>query len=194
MSKKLLTFFLFFIVAICHSQKKKTIYVDLNNEEISKESFNKATTYLEVTENDTLIINKILSRKNYVKLDSITHKLIIDNLKLILENGLDENKIIMIHLYDKNDSKIKSEIKNKKYWNWIESNSTKVNSFLVGTKDSGIMNNPKKHLFYDNSDFIKTVFFQNSKFEVNHLCINPNGETYIYYGLDDNLHILDWSF
>lgn len=98
----------------------------------------------------------------------------------------------MIHLY-RNNENIYKDSKYKKYWKWIKRSSKQYQSFLIGTKDSQIEPNKKNHIYLDKKNLIEKLFFKSSDFKINHILIKPNGEVYIYFGLNDILHVLDWS-
>ncbi|WAC01398.1 hypothetical protein N7U66_15250 [Lacinutrix neustonica] len=63
------------------------------------------------------------------------------------------DKNLMIHLYDKNTKKIKADLENERYWDWNKNNSHKYQSFLIGSKNSNVMEDAKNHLYLDQYDF-----------------------------------------
>lgn len=195
--KKTLTTIIFFISITCFSQdlSKETLYYFQGNQ-ITKtefESFDNRKIYTRTIENDSSSIEKIYLHKNIGKLDSIQLKQVTMFLTKIIGSEFNQEKKTMIHLYRENDKNIYSDSKYKKYWKWIKNNSKRYQSFLIGTKDSQIEPNKKKHIYLDQYDLIEKLFFQSSDFKINHLLIKPNGEIYIYFGLNDILHVLDWS-
>lgn len=98
----------------------------------------------------------------------------------------------MIHLY-RNQNQIYEDADNTRYWDWIANNSAKYQSLLIGTKNSKINIDTSKRIYLDNYNVLENLFFSASKFEINHLLLKPNGEVYIFYGIDDILNVLDWS-
>lgn len=195
---KNILFTLFFISlsnSLLSQNSKKIIYLNTDNIEITKKQYNtahKKTTFNVETENDTVIIKKLYSRKNFVKLDSIYLNQIKGFLTKVSGAEFDKNKNTIIHLYRENNN-IRKDIKYKKYWNYIKKHSNKYQSFLIGSKESGIKQDIKHHIYLDEKDFLNYLFFENSIFEINHLFIKPNGETFIFFGVDDILMVLDWS-
>jgi hypothetical protein len=195
--KKNLTIIIFFISITCYCQnfKKKTYYY-FQNKEITKSVFKSLDNrkyYTRKTENDTSIIKNIYSHRNIGILDSIKLKQITSFLTKIIGSEFNQEKKTMIHLYRNNDKNIYKDSKYKRYWEWIEINSNRYQSFLIGTKDSKIKPNKQEHIYLDYYDLLEKLFFQNSDFKINHILIKPNGEIYIYFGLNDILTVLDWS-
>lgn len=175
--------------------KKKIVYFDSENQEITSNQFKSLDdrkVYVRESENDSTIIRTVVQRKSIGQLDSIQHSQITMLLTKIIGDEFDGNKDTMIHLYS-NPSNLGRGINNVRYWQWIKNNTSRVQSFLMGTKDSGIQANPEKHLFIDEYNIFKNVFFKDSEFSINHIFIKSNGEIYIYYGGEDILGILDWS-
>lgn len=196
MNKNLTTVLILFSIT-CFSQNlnKKTYYYFENNE-ISKtvfESFDNRKFYIKKIKNDTSFIKNVYNHKNIGILDSTHLKQITMFLTKIIGSEFDNTKKTMIHLYRENDKIIYKDSKNKRYWKWIKNNSNNYQSFLIGTKDSKIKSNKKKHIHLDYYNLLEKLFFQNSEFKINHLLIKPDGEIYIYFGLDDILNVLDWS-
>lgn len=195
--KKNLSTLIFLISITCFSQNfnKKTYYYFQNNE-ITKTDFDSLDNrriYTRIIENDTSIIKNIYLHKNIGKLDSIHLRQITMLLTKIIGSEFNQEKKTILHFYSKNDKNIYRDSKYKKYWKWIKNNSSRYQSFLIGTKDSQIKPNKKKHIYLDQYGLIEKLFFKSSDFEINHLLIKPNGEIYIYFGLNDILHVLDWS-
>lgn len=195
--KKNLAALIFLISISCFSQNfsKKTYYFFQNNE-ITKaefESLDDRRIYKRKTENDSSIIENVFLHKNIGKLDSIQHHQISMFLTKIIGSEFNQEKKTMIHLYHKNNKNIYKNSKYKKYWKWIKNNSNSYQSFLIGTKNSQIEPNKKNHIYLDQYNLLEKLFFQSSDFKINHLLIKPNGEIYIYFGLDDILKVLDWS-
>lgn len=144
------------------------------------------------TRTDSTITQSIVSRKKSVQLDSIEHKQLMMFLSKVIGRKFDDNKNTLIHLYN-SDKNISENIKYKHYWNWIKRHKSKYQSFLIGTKNSGIKTDSRKHVFLDNYNLLENLFFKNSTFDINHVSIKSNGEIYIYYGIEDILWVLDWS-
>lgn len=175
---------------------KKVIYLDYDNKVLNKEqydSFDERVIYTKKTENDTAVIHKVFLRKKVAKLDSIQHYQINMYLEKLIGKDFKSNKNTMIHLYNQNDEKIVNDANHKSYWNYIKKNSKKYQTFLIGTKYSELKNDPKKPIYLDSKDIFKNIFFKDSEFAINHLFIKPNGDIYIYYGIDDILYVLDLS-
>ncbi|WP_452225044.1 hypothetical protein [Lacinutrix chionoecetis] len=196
--QNILTIFLILLLSqsALGQKQKNVIYIDSNNEIITLNEFqsiDKRKIYTSEVKNDTAVITTVHLRKNIGKLDSLEHQQVRMLLSKIIGTEIDENKNIMIHLYSKKDKQIIKDKKYKKYWKWINNNSGLYQSFLIGTKNSGITTNRKKQIFVDDYNLLKKLFFSSSNFEINHLFIKPNGEIYIYYGGEDILDILDWS-
>ena len=191
----LVSILLFTQFLLCQN-KKEIIFMNVNDEVITRKefkSFDKKRSYITEIENDTALIKKVSSRKQLGLLDSVKHRQVKIILSKIIGSEFNGNKNIMIHLYDSNTAKIKDDIENERYWSWIKKNSHKFQSYLIGTKNSKINVDSENHLFLDQYDILKNLFFRNSKFLINHLFIKPNGEVFIYNGEEDILFILDWS-
>ena len=187
--------FLITISCFCQKNNKKT-YHYFQNSEISKTDFKSIDIrkiYTRKIENDTSIIKNAYLHKNIGKLDSIHFRQITMFLSKIIGSEFSEEKKTMIHLYRENDKNIYKDSKYKRYWNWIKNNSNQSQSFLIGTKDSKIEPDKNNHIYLDQYNLIEKLFFQNSDFKINHLLIKPNGEVYIYFGMNDILDVLDWS-
>jgi hypothetical protein len=195
--KKNLTIIIILISISCFSQNsnKKYRYYFQNNEitKVEYESLDSRRVYTKKTENDSSIIENIYLHKNIGKLDSVQFQQITMYLSKIIGSEFKLEKKTMIHLYRENDNNIYKDSEHKKYWKWIKNNSNQYQSFLIGTKDSQIEPNKKNHIYLDQYNLLEKLFFQSSDFEINHLLMKPNGEIYIYFGLDDILNVLDWS-
>jgi len=193
--KKILTIIIFIISITTYSQSSiKKRYYYFQQQKITKvkfESLDKRKIYIKKIENDTIIIKNIFLRKKKKTLDSIQHYQFKKILKSILGSRYNPEIKTMIHLYSHDNESIYKDSKHKKYWKWINNNSNRYQSFLIGTKDSQLK--VDKHIFLDNDNLIKRLFFKNSDFKINHLLIKPNGEIYIYFGSENILSILDWS-
>lgn len=196
--KKLIT--ILFFVLVIHSSwsqnEKDIIYLDNNNAQLTKKEFqslNSKDVYIFEEWNNGIQYRKVVYKKNYAKLDSIKLNQIKALLSKIIGSDYLPTKNTMIHLYSEKDEFLIASIKNRKYWNWIRKNDKKFQAFLIGTKDSGIKKQSKNHVFSDNYDILKNLFFSDFDFKINHLFLKPNGEVLIYYGDNDILKILDWS-
>lgn len=192
----------FFIIITLVSVNSYSQFLDkphryfFQNTEVSKtefESYKSSKTYTRKVEDDAAITETLYLHKNIGKLDSLQHQQVTMFLSKIIGSDYKANKKTMIHLYRKEGTQIKKDSKQKKYWKWIKSNSKEYQSFLIGTKNSRINPEPENHIYYDSYDLLEKLFFKNSDFEINHLLIKPNGDLYIYFGLDDILNVLDWS-
>lgn len=195
--KKNLSTILILISITCFGQNsnKRNLYYFQNNEITKKEfkSLDSRKVYTQKTKNDSLIIENTYLHKNRDKLDSIQHKQITMLLTKIIGSEFKQDKKTILHFYRKNKRNIYKDSKHKKYWKWIKNNSSRYQSFLIGTKDSQIKLDKKNHIYIDEYNLFEKLFFQNSNFEMNHLLIKPNNEIYIYFGLNDILYVLDWS-
>ncbi len=172
----------------------KTIYHNEYGEEITSEESAEANPYqyyLKVVETETYIIKTLQSRKHEVQFDSIQFVQLKLFLKKITGEDFDERKNTMIHLYRTDD--LKNDDQNKAYWNWVHEHSESLQSFLVGTKNSGITAKPKKHVYLDEYDMLDKLFFKGSDYDLNHLYIQPNGTIFFFYGMDDISAALDSS-
>jgi len=191
--KKILTLsILCFLFKNIFSQNKKTIYLNQYDVEVSEKqfnSFNKKEVYIKESENDTLLIKKIIFKKNIGTLKPKQHKQVNQILFKIIGSSFDLKKNTIIHFYNKNNKALKKDLKNKRYWGWIKTNSQKIQSFLIVSKESEITKD--KHIYIDSLDLLRKVFFSNNDFNINHLYIEPNGDISIFYGDDDILKILD---
>jgi len=193
--KKILAVLLIAMTFTANSQTKKIIYLynKLPITEAEFKSLDERKSYTKVMENDTAIIKSSYPHKVIGKLDSLQHVQINTYLEKIIGKDFDKNKMTIIHLYDQNNEKIANDANHKSYWNYIKKNSKKYQTFLIGTKDSELQNDPKKSIYLDFEDIFKNIFFKDSEFALNHLFIKPNGDIYIYYGIDDILYVLDLS-
>jgi len=196
MKKILLIIFILTIQQANSQSKKNTIYIDQNNKVIPYEefkSFNKKHIYVKDFVNDTIKAKQVFFRKNLGSLNTKQHQEVIEILTNLIGSYYDPNKNTMIHYYAKDGEAVLKGLYNKKHWSWIQKNSKKYQSFMIGSKNSGIPKNNKVHIFIDSQDFFNKLFFSKSDFEVNHIFIKPNGEIIVFYGDDDILMILDWS-
>lgn len=180
---------------IVKQQSNKLQYIDSSKQRVSLNSYKNENNDLLVKEIDTDsgIVRQVLHHKKNIVLDSIDYQQVKNILFKIIGSGFDEKKYTMLHFYNKNNSKLKKDIDYKRYWKWIRKNSDHYQAFLIGTKDSHIQSNKNENVFLDSYDFFKNAFFSNSISDLNHLFIKPNGEIYIYYGIEDILSALDWS-
>jgi hypothetical protein len=190
-----------FIVAVLFSwvqtvtcqNKKQIVYMNSNGVEISEKDYralNSRETFIKETENDSLIFKTIFQRKNIIQLDSIGHNQFKMFLKKIIGEDFYDYKHTIIHLYRSSD-KLYKDVSNKGYWEWIETNSNKYQSFFIGTKDSDINVEKNKHIYVDEYDYLKKLFFKNSDFSINHIFLKPNGEIYYYFGIENIVYVLD---
>ncbi|TQD39787.1 hypothetical protein [Haloflavibacter putidus] len=197
MNRFYLMFVFLFIVAKSFAQEKKEIFYLVSEKQILTEqtykTLDQRKIFTKTVENDSTIVTEIFPRKNTAQLDSTQHQQIKMFLSKIIGKDYNPEKNTMLHLYSDNTEKVKNDLKHKKYWRYIRKNKRKIQAFLIGTKNSGIQANPKKHLYHDPYNLLHNLFFKDSEFKMNHLCIKPNGEVLIFYGLESNLHALDWS-
>lgn len=147
-------------------------------------------------------ISKLLDKTKVIKtnspdiyngqLDSLQQSQINIYLEKIIGSEYDKSKKTMIHLYKEQGGNLKKDVKNKKYWSWINTNSKKYQAFLIGTKNSKIQEEKKNHIYEDSYNLFENLFFKESNFKINHILIKPTGEFSIIYGHDDILYVLDW--
>lgn len=193
MKKSVILFFLL-ISSIAFGQKKKTYYLNEENDKISKSEYrqlNDKNLIFQEAKNDTANF-KVASLKKYVaKLDSLQLKQVQSYLKKLIGSDFDSTKKTMIHLYRKNGKKINEDASYNKYWSWIKTNSKKYQAFLIGNQYSAVNENKENHILYDSENFFETIFFNKSVFEINHILIKPSGDIYVFYGRDDILYVLD---
>ena len=178
-----------------YSQKKK-LYFDNYNNEISFKRFEELkekNIEIQWAENDTILIQKIFYKQKVVKLDSIQLKQVQQFLSKIIGEDYTYEKRTVIHLFDSPNNVFKKSINYKKYWNYIRRNRKKLQSFIIGTKNSGIQKNKNFYVFLDQYDMLRKLFIPDSMFEINHIFIEPNGINKIFYGYDDILTMLDFS-
>ncbi len=189
-------FSLLFFIAGFGQEKKKIRYMVPDQQVLSEKvykSLDQRKIFTKTVENDSTIVTEIYPRKNTAQLDSTQHQQLKMFLSKIIGEDYDPEKNTMLHLYSEKTEKINKDIEDKRYWRYIKKNKRKFQSFLISTKNSGIQANPKKHLYHDPYNLLQNLFFKDSEFKMNHLCIKPNGEVHIFYGLESNLHALDWS-
>lgn len=190
-------FICLFSSLILFCQNKKTIqYIDYNGKEVTEEQFNsydKTKVFERIIENDSILIKKIFLVKVIASLDSIQLQKLNNFLTETLENRFDKNKNTLIHLYNQNNNKIYKDLKNKKYWKYIKSISGEFQSFMIGTKNSQINEDKNLGIYIDKNDLLYDSFFKDFGFQINHLLIKPNGDIYIYYGVEDIIYVLDHS-
>lgn len=193
--KKILAVLLIAMTFTANSQTKKIIYLynKLPITEAEFKSLDERKSYTKVMENDTAIIKSSYPHKVIGKLDSLQHVQINTYLEKMIGKDFDKNKMTMIHLYSQNDERIKKDSRLDRQWKYVRKHSKELQAFLIGTKDSQIEKKPKHHIYLDTNNVFKNFFFKDSNFSINHVFINPNGDIYIYYGLDDIVNVLDWS-
>lgn len=197
MKSKFIFLGIFLSLQVVSSQiNRKHIYLDENNDKISLEEFtsiDKTNCYIKKVQNDSLVMHKVINRIITKRLDSIQNQQINNLLEQIIGKKFNREKFTMIHYYDNNDSVLKKSKENKEYWRWVKRNSKQYQSFLIGSKNSGVNKNIKQHLYIDYNNRIKNIFLYNSDFTINHIYIKPNRGYKIYFGDDDILKILDFS-
>lgn len=195
MKQTFATLFVLTILLVACQSNKNVVYVDANNQKITKarfNSFDQNKFYTKTFVKDTLTVKKIYPHRKIGMLDSVQLQQFKTFLAKTFGNDFNENKKTMIHLYSKNDN-IKEDSKYRRYWSWIEDNSDRYQAFLVGTKNSSIKADKENHIYVDSYGLLNHLFFRDSDFDINHLLLKPNGIIYIYYGMKDILGVLDWS-
>jgi hypothetical protein len=202
---KIFKLLLFFEIIICFVSTntfgqvaKKTIkYVDLKGNYISEKKYN---SYLKdgflskPFENYATIDHHLYMNTYEGKLtppEDAQVKLMIEK---IVAKEIDINKTILIHLYNKNDEQLQHDINYKRYWNWLKKNPNRIESYLIGNKDSGIVPNPEKHVYVDSYNFFYNTFFKKTELDYNHVVIKPDGTYKLYHGNYDILGVLDGAF
>ncbi len=193
--KHVLLIMVLFTNLIAFSQTK-SIYFYFENQEITEKQFenlDERKTFIKETTNDTVVLKNAYLHKRVGKLDSVQQYQINLFLKKIIGKKFSVNKKTMIHLYSKNEERMQKDADYKKYWKWISSNRSRYQAYLIGTKNSQVEEDMKNHIYVDSYDLLKNLFFKGSNFDINHLLIKPDGEIYIYYGMNDLLAVLDSS-
>jgi hypothetical protein len=178
------------------NKEKQIRYANTEGIYISEIEFNenlKKGLYSKKIENDSVIVNWLIFKTFEGNLTKKEYDQIHIMLQKITEKELDSNKTIIIHHHKSNNELLMDDIKNKKYWNWVKRNNKRVASFLIGSKNSGIIAIPKKHLFIDLYDFFNNLFFKKSAFDYNHIYIKPDGSFKLFFGKFDILMILDFA-
>ncbi|MFV9550076.1 hypothetical protein [Algibacter sp. PT7-4] len=196
MNKAFIIFIFISINSIFGQNSDKEVYYYFEDEKISKsyfETLNKEKIYTKKIENDSIIIQNIYLRKKVKTLDSVKLQQVKMLLTKIIGSDYSPEIKTMIHLYSKNNKKIFEDTKRKHYWRWIKRNSKRYQSFLIATKDFGIITDKKNHIYSDEYNLLENLFFNKSNFKINHLLIKPNGTVYIYFGMNDISSALDWS-
>ena len=177
MKAKSIFIFLFTIFSAFGQKEKPLNYYDLNGIEISKNDFEKkifeindeGKTYLNlVFENDTSLIATIVRRKNYGKLDSLTHSKLNNYLEVI--EKVDKTKFTIIQYHpgkdNCNDGLLRFNGKEnhclgKKYIENLK-NSHNLEAYYIHKLDANI--NFKKsgwiNWYSDKNRFIETLFFK----------------------------------
>ncbi|GEM_PF-1006043 len=181
-------------ISFSQSSNKKELYY-FQGEELTEIQFRKMSStkvFVKKVENDSLIINNIFPRKNIVKLSSTQLEQVHSLLSKIIGAEFDNQKKIMIHLYC-TDEKVYNDASYKRYWNWVKKNSDRYQSYLLGTKNSGIQQAKSEKIYMDDYNLLWNLFFRESDYDLNHLLLKPDGEVYVYFGLEDILNVLDWS-
>ncbi|TYA58874.1 hypothetical protein [Formosa maritima] len=187
-------------VTFGQNTKKKVKYVDASGIYISEKEFNKClkSGYIEKSvEKDNLVVHYLVHNSYEGKLTETENTQIRLMIGKIVGKDIDSNRIIVIHLYNKNDDKLLQDINYKRYWYQVSKSrerSIKIyDSFLIGNKNSGIIPNLENHLYLDSYNFLNKTFFNNSDLDYNHVIIRPDRTYRIFLGFFDNLNVLDMS-
>ncbi|MCX7549435.1 hypothetical protein [Xanthomarina sp. F2636L] len=176
---------------------KKVKYADAKGVYISEKRFNECLKagYPTTTIEEDRIIVHFLSRNYFEgKLTQTENEQVRLMVEKIVGKDIDSNKTIAIHLYKKNDKQLQRDIKYKRYWKWIKKNPNRIEAFLIGNKDSGIIPNPEKHVYVDSYNFLNNTFFNNSELDYNHLAFKPDGTYRLFLGEYDILGVIDGTF
>ncbi|MXV38672.1 hypothetical protein GO491_08305 [Flavobacteriaceae bacterium Ap0902] len=171
-----------------------TLYY-FQNAPITKIQFdllNPSKTFTKTIKSDSALIQAAYLHKNMGHLNAPQYKQLSETLSNIMDSEFDATKNTLIHLY-RSDEQIYQDAEYKKYWKWIDRNEDSFQSFLIGTKNASVTPDSKRHIYLDENNLIEKLFFKNSDFTINHLLIKPDGEVYIYFGLNDILEVLDLS-
>lgn len=184
-------------IALGQNSKNKVKYADAKGTYISEKKFNECLIagYPTITIVEDGLTVHFLSQ-NFIdgKLTQAENEQVRLIIEKIVGKNIDSNKVISIHLYKKYDKKLKHDIKYKRYWKWIKKNPNKIEGYLIVNKDSGIKQNPEKHVFIDSYNFFYNTFFSNSKLDYNHIVFKPDGNYKLYHGNYDNLGVIDGAF
>lgn len=199
--KRLLITFLFtcFVSTNVFSQNAKKVvkYVDLKGNYISEKKY---ISYLQdgflskTFENYATIDHKLYMNTYESKLTPTEYVQVKLMIEKIVAKEIDSNRTIVIHLYYKNDKKLLHDVKYKRYWNSLKKHPNRIESFLIGNNDSGIISNLEKHVHIDYYNFLDKTFFKNSELDFNHLVLKPDGSYKLYLGNYDTLAILDGAY
>jgi hypothetical protein len=176
--------------------EKEIKYANADGEYISKKSFNnclKAGYLSKTVENEETIVHYLSLNSYKGTLTDTENKQIRLMLEKIVGKEIDSNRTVVIHLYNKNDEQLRKDKNNLRYWSWIKKNSNKIEAYLIGNKDSGIIPHPKNHLYLDSYNFFNKTFFNNSDLDYNHLYIKPDGSYRLFLGKQDTIEVLDFS-
>ena len=179
------------------NSKKKVKYADAKGIYISEKKFNECLIAGYPTQ--TIVEDEITVHflsQNFIegKLTQTENEQVRLMIEKIVGKDINRNKAIGIHLYKKNDKNLQHDIKYKRYWKWIKKNPNRIEGYLIGNKDSGIIPNPEKHVYVDSYNFFYNTFFNNSELDYNHIIFKPDGTYKLYHGNYDNLGVIDGAF
>lgn len=193
MVKKQIQILLFLLLFLNgYAQKKKTVYINADSIIITKKEYKAANNNLfskEKVTTDSLITNRLKSKRAYGFIIAEYKKLLFSILDKLSNETTDRNSKIFIHNFSNLKKPLKKAEKNKCYWDYLNANQKKYTSFLITSLPS--LKTKKNRTFYDEKKIIQQLFFSFSDYEINHVIIKPNGEFTIYYGDYNMCYILD---
>lgn len=193
MVKKQIQILLFLLLFLNgYAQKKKTVYINADSIIITKKEYKAANNNLfskEKVTTDSLITNRLKSKRAYGFINAEYKKLLFSILDKLSNETTDRNSKIFIHNFSNLKKPLKKAKKNKCYWDYLNANQKKYTSFLITSLPS--LKTKKNRTFYDEKKIIQQLFFSFSDYEINHVIIKPNGEFTIYYGDYNMCYILD---
>ncbi|WP_417857485.1 hypothetical protein [Xanthomarina gelatinilytica] len=202
---KIFKLILFFEIIFCfvtvntfgQNASKKVKYADANGVYISEKKFNECLNAgypIKTIEEDEITVHFLSQNFIEGKFTQTENEQVRLMINKIVGYDIDRNKAMSIHLYKKNDKKLKHDIKYKRYWRWIKKNPNRIEGILIGYKDSGIVPNPEKHVYVDSYNFFYNTFFKKTELDYNHVVIKPDGTYKLYHGNYDILGVLDGAF
>ena len=184
-------------IALGQGSKKKVKYADARGIYISEKKFKECLIAGYPTQ--TIVEDRITVHflsQNFIKgkLTQTENEQVRLMIEKIIGKDIDRNKVISIHLYKKNDKNLQHDIKYKRYWKWVKKNPSRIEGYLIGNKDSGIIPSPEKHVYVDSYNFFYNTFFGNSELDYNHIIFKTDGTYKLYHGNYDNLGVIDGAF
>lgn len=165
-----------------------TNYGEYDNKEVEKIAISNWTE--EYKENTTSIDNYVnkfyngqLTENQQTQLYSI--------LENITSKKINKNVNTFIHFFSEKNNDFNKVVNNKRYWNWVNKNASKINSFIISGNNSNIPTNQSNNLYKDNYGIFKRLFLNKSNYNNYHIIIHKDGSFNVFYGTIDILMILD---